>query len=407
MGGAGAFDVDQERRRQRHARGARSQGEVRIFDPTGATQLPHTPWSPVAAASTWEGARRVAARLLGVGESGRTNSADESFWRPAGARYLAPLLFAGAHGDLTMGDILSWIATVNEEEPAELLRASPARGASPALEALTSVWEADGRFRSSLIQTVSTALDAWQEPAIAAATAGESQITADWLLDGANTLYLVSPADDQRRLRGLFAALVADITAGAFQRSARTGKPIEPALLLALDEAANVAPLPNLDEIASTGPGQGVQLLTVLQNISQATDRWGRDRAETIVANHRARIFCSGIGDRTTLEYLRQTLGDEEVTRHSTQRSGALQPASRTVSSEFRALAGAHLVRQADADVALLIYGRLAPAWLRLRLWYADSTLLSLAAAETPRDPRRDRLSLRRAFSRTMRLWSR
>ena len=118
--------------------------------------------------------------------------------------------------------------------------------------------------------------------------------------------------------------------AGAFERSTQTGKPIDPPLLLALDEAANIAPLPNLDEIASTGPGQGVQLLTVLQNLSQASDRWGKDRAETIIANHRARLFTSGIGDRATLEYLPHTLGEEEINRISTHRRGPLQPGSRT-----------------------------------------------------------------------------
>ena len=106
-----------------------ARGEVRVFDPTGSTQLPHTPWSPIAAARSWEGARRTAARLLGVGENGPARSADETFWRPAGARFLAPLLLAAAHGDLTMREVLSWIATVNEDEPAALLdQAALARG---------------------------------------------------------------------------------------------------------------------------------------------------------------------------------------------------------------------------------------------------------------------------------------
>jgi type IV secretion system protein VirD4 len=366
------------------ARAAR--GEVRVFDPTGATHLPHTPWSPLVAAGSWEAARRTAARLLGVGEHAAARSADESFWRPAGARYLAPLLLAAAHGQLSMREVLSWIATVNEQEPTQLLESCPSRGAQPALDALRSVWDADPRFRSSLLQTVATALDPWQEPAIVAATISDSPITAGWLLHGPNTLYLVSPADDQRRLRGLFTALVADITAGAFAQSARLGKPITPALLLALDEAANITPLPNLDEIASTGPGQGVQLLTVLQNISQAADRWGSDRAETIIANHRARVFCSGIGDRATLDYLRQTLGDEEITRYSTHRHGALAPGSRTVSSDFRALAAPNRIRQQNPDSALLIYGRLAPAWLRLRLWYSNPHLTALAACKPTPD---------------------
>ena len=156
-----------------------------------------------------------------MGENGPARSADESFWRPAGARYLAPLLLAAAQGELTMREVLSWTATTNEDEPDRALLSQPRGGATAALEALQSVWEADARFRSSLLQTVSTALDAWQEPAIAAATIGDRQISASWLLDGPNTLYLISPAEDQRRLRGLFAALVADITAGAFQRSAQ------------------------------------------------------------------------------------------------------------------------------------------------------------------------------------------
>jgi len=360
------------------ARAAR--GEVRIFDPTGSCGLPSAPWSPIVASGSWEGARRTAARLLGVGERGLARSADEAFWRPAGSRFLAPLLLAAAHGQLTMREVLSWIATTNEAEPAELLESCPSPGAQPALEALRSVWDADARFRSSLLQTIATGLDPWQEPQIAAATIGDSQISARWLLDGPNTLYLIAPADDQRRLRGLFVALLADITAGAFADSARAGKPIDPALLLALDEVANIAPLPNLDEIASTGPGQGVQLLSVFQDISQAADRWGRERAETIFANHRARLFTSGIGDRATLEHLSHTLGEEEIARVATHRQSALTPGSRTLSSEFRALAAPNRVRQQDPDTALLIYGRLAPAWLRLRPWYQDATLSALAA---------------------------
>jgi type IV secretion system protein VirD4 len=359
-------------------------GEVFIFDPTASTGLQHTAWSPIAAAHTWEGARRTAANLLGVGDQSAGRSADETFWKPAGARFLAPLLLAAAHGQLTMADLLRWIAALDEDEPTELLKRSAGPGALAGLEALRSVWNADPRFRSNLTQTIATSLDAWHEPAIAAATAGENQISAGRLLAGANTLYLVAPAHEQRRLRGLFTALVADIAAGAFERSAQTGRPIDPPLLLALDEAANIAPLANLDEIASSGPGQGVQLLTILQNISQASDRWGKDRAETIIANHRARVFCSGIGDRATLDYLRQTLGDEEIDRISTHRQSPLATGSRTYSSEFRAIAAPHRVRQADTNTALLIYGRLQPAWVNLRPWYANRELRQLVSDDAP-----------------------
>jgi type IV secretion system protein VirD4 len=347
---------------------ARSElGEARVFDPTQVTSLPHAVWSPLSASTSWTGARRTAAALLGVGEQRTTHSADDAFWRPAGARYLAALVFAATKAtDLTMADVLHWIATSDFDEPTNLLDGSNDTATTPANDSIQSIKGADHRFVSSLLQTIATALDAWQEPQVAGATMGQSQISADWLLSGANTLYIVAPTNDQRRLSGLFAALASHIVAGAYERSARTGRPINPALLLALDEVCNIAPLPNLDEIASTGPGQGVHLLCVLQNISQGYDRWGRDRAETIIANHRARLFCSGIGDRATLDYLRGTLGEEEIARISTQQRGIV-PGAKTRSTEHRPLATPHRVRQADRSTSLLVYGRLAPAWITLR----------------------------------------
>ena len=78
----------------------------------------------------------------------------------------------------------------------------------------------------------------------------------------------------------------------------------------------------------------------MFQNISQISDRWGRDRAETIVANHRVRLFGSGIGDRATLEYLRAVLGEEEIERISTHRQRLeLDLGSRTYSHDFKPLA--------------------------------------------------------------------
>jgi type IV secretion system protein VirD4 len=165
----------------------------------------------------------------------------------------------------------------------------------------------------------------------------------------------------------------------AFDQATGRGAPIDPPLLLCLDEAANVASLPNLDELASTGPGQGVQLLCAFQNLSQISERWGHDRAETIVANHRARLFGSGIADRATLDYLRAVLGEEEIKRVSTHRQRLeLELGSRTTSHDFKPLAAPHRVREAADDTALLVYGRLPPAWLTLRPWFRDRGLTGI-----------------------------
>jgi hypothetical protein len=52
-----------------------------------------------------------------------------------------------------------------------------------------------------------------------------------------HTLYLCAPAHDQRRLRGLFIAVVKDVLESAFAASARAGRPLDPPLLVVLDEA--------------------------------------------------------------------------------------------------------------------------------------------------------------------------
>jgi hypothetical protein len=101
--------------------------------------------------------------------------------------------------------------------------------------------------------------------------------------------------------------------------------------------------------------------VTVLQDLAQAQQRWGRDRADTIVNNHRARIFGAGVADDRTLTYLRSVLGDEQVEQISST-SGERGRRSTTRSTTYRALAGPHLVRQARQDTAVLVYGALPPA---------------------------------------------
>ncbi len=369
-------------------------GDARIFDPTGSTGLPTRPWSPVSASGSWEGARRTAAGLLLISEHSVVGgSSDDRFWKPAAARYLAPLLLAAAHDDRPMSDVLDWVARGDGAEvelEALLGDLVEVEAADVALGALRSIWTADPRFQSSVLQTLATALDAWLEPSVGSATGSVGAIDAAWLLEGRNTLYLTAPAHDQQRLRGLFAALIGSVVSEAFRRATATGKPLDPPLLLCLDEAANVAPLPNLGELASTGPGQGVTLLTVLQNKAQADDRWGSHRAETIIANHGARVFGSGISDRATIDYLGAILGDEEVEKVATHkdRTELVELGSRTVSREYRRLGAPNRIRQADRDTALLVYRNLPPAWIALRPWYANDRLRALVEGTPQRGAR-------------------
>jgi type IV secretion system protein VirD4 len=76
----------------------------------------------------------------------------------------------------------------------------------------------------------------------------------------------------------LFSGLVTRVIEAAYDRAARQGRPLDPPLLVVLDEAANVAPLAELDVLASTAAGHGIQLVTVWQDLAQLTARYGPRR---------------------------------------------------------------------------------------------------------------------------------
>jgi type IV secretion system protein VirD4 len=128
-------------------------------------------------------------------------------------------------------------------------------------------------------------------------------------------------------------------------------------------------------------PARASQLVTVVQDLAQLRSRWG-DRAATIANNHRAKIVGGGISDTDTLDYLARLLGDEEITQLSAT-AGDHGRRSTTESTTFRHLAPAHLVREGKPGSAVLVYGNLPPARLRLRPWFSDRRLTGLVEAQT------------------------
>jgi type IV secretion system protein VirD4 len=73
---------------------------------------------------------------------------------------------------------------------------------------------------------------------------------------------------DETRIGVVFAVVLNDLITQAFERYNRSGDPIDPRLLVLLDEAANT-PLPKLPQWSSTVTGAGMQLVTVWQSKAQ------------------------------------------------------------------------------------------------------------------------------------------
>lgn len=347
-----------------------SLGRVWLYDPTASTGLPAAGWSPLAASLTWTGARRMAAALCGAARPGGSGLDDADFWYATAAKLLAPLLLAAACSGRTMADVVRW---VDEQEVGEVDAILEELAAVQARQAARASWRREDRQRSSVYTTAETVLEAFAEPGVAA-SASRSEIDPALLVDGgSSTLFICAPAHEQRRLAPVFTALVSQVLLVAYERVMRLGRPLEPPLLVVLDEAANVAPLSELDAVAATAASHGIQLVTVWQDMAQVAARYGA-RAATVVNNHRAKVVLSGISDPATLDHVSVLVGDEEVDQASTT-TDAEGRRSTTRSVGSRRLAPADALRRIRPGEGVLVYGHLPPTRLRLRPWFADRGL--------------------------------
>lgn len=359
-----------------------SKGRVMIFDPARTTGLPRARVTPLWGAGTWRGAMRIAHWL---GAAARTGSAsglqDADFWFAAAEKLLAPLLFAAASEGQTMSSVVRWLDEGAERSEPEVLDILRAAGVEEAERAYLATQNREERQRSSVYTTAEMIVAAFADPEVAAETAGADWSPTDFLDGGSNTLYLCAPLHEQERLRALFSMVVQELFAEVYERAARTGKPLEPPLLGLFDEAANIAPIPNLHEVASTAAGQGIQVLSIFQDLAQISARYGRNAA-TIVNNHRAKLIGVGISDPETLTWASRVIGAGEFEQRS-QTAGERGRRSTTQGDTYRDLAPAGVLREGPLNTAVLIYGSLPPAQIRLRPWFQEADLRRIREASS------------------------
>ena len=348
----------------RHTLGTRARtGHVWCVDPTGATGARASTWSPLTTCGDWRGASRAAADLCEAAKSEGT-TADGEFWYATAAKLLAPLFVAAAVDGRNMADVVRWVDTQEVGEVAAVLE----RAALPdVLHAAEATWCRDDRTRSSVYTTAETVLAPFAQQAAEPGAGGAFE--PDELLGGANTLYLCAPAHDQRRLRGYFTALTQAVLSHAFSSATKSGRPLDPPLLVVLDEAAHIAPLPELDGLAATCASHGIQIVTVWQDLAQVRGRYGA-RAPTVLNNHRAKLFLPGIADPDTLEYASRLIGDEEASHPSITRDPTGKR-STTSTTTPRRLLPPEALRCLARGRAVLVYGTLPPVRLQLRPWWA------------------------------------
>lgn len=345
----------------------RALGQVKTFDPTGVTGRGDAHWSPLRATATPHGALKAAKRLAATAPR-TTASTKADFWNTQAESLVTALMLLAANAeDRTISDVVRWVITRDmptegdQGEVAPLIRAmqsspDPAtkQAVTFAADLLRGIWKGDERTTSSIYATARAVLWAWTDPVVAA-TSATTDIDLAWLLAGNNTLYLSTPPTEHERVAPVLAGVLADLVDQLFAHNVRARRPLDPPLLIVIDEAANLK-LQDLPEWAATLSGLGVQLVTVWQSIVQIEAVHG-DQAGAILTNHPTKLFYPGMSDLRGLETASSLIGRE----HLPGRLGESHVRAEYASPTQVDYAPAATIRQLRPGDALLIHATLPP----------------------------------------------
>ena len=286
-----------------------------------------------------------------------TPSTHDVHWVERAQALLAPLFHAAALAGGDLAVVLSWLHRRELVVPLSLLSD---KGAGRAADLLAGVAHTDGRELSGIFSTADGLLSAYRTDA-ALQAARDPNFDAAAFVVGTDTVYLCAPASAQALHAPLVVALLDQVRSAVYRAQP------SPPMLFALDEVAQIAPLPDLASTVAEGGSQGLVVMACLQDLSQARARWGV-AAEGFLTLFTHKVVLPGIADLATLRSVSALAGEVDVMVESvTVNWDVVLPKdhSRTYSTRRQPRLPVDAVARFSPGNALLISGTNL-SWVRL-----------------------------------------
>jgi type IV secretory pathway TraG/TraD family ATPase VirD4 len=339
-------------------------GSLLLFDPSGTVpELPGVTrigYSPVRKSLSWDGAILVSRTLTTISRP----TLKDNHWSERAAALLAPLLHVAALRGSSLAEFCSRVDARDSTGVAEtLLERYGAHHASHSL--LTGILATEERELSGIWSSASGLLAGMRTDA-ARQAADRSSLDLDKFFTGTHQLHIVAPSRFQAVTTPLIVGLLDYLVHGTYDRFHQGAR-----LLLALDELANVAPLPQLASIVSEGGGQGVLTLACLQDLSQARARWG-EQAQGFLSLFASTVVLPGIADRATLEIIRNLGGTYFQPQRSLHRPRRGRGKTSTTSWHERSRLTIAQIAAGRPGYALGLTPTKEARWIKLTPWFND-----------------------------------
>ncbi|MFH8343133.1 type IV secretory system conjugative DNA transfer family protein [Streptomyces sp. AM6-12] len=294
-------------------------GPVWVWDPLGLSGGKNTfRWDPIRGCEVREVAIQRAAYLLyGSRSGGDAGTGVDAFFKSTACEVLSRFMHAAALGGKTMMDVYAWSQNRGDQTAANILLAAGAQDWANLLVQRQTVVQGTG---DGIFTTLSTALGWMANPRVAETVLpgpGE-HFDAETFLLNKGTLYMIGndkPGSTVAPLFVMFADYLRSVTIELGNKNG-AGR-MDPPTLWALDEIANLIPLP-VDKWMPDSGGRGITLVIVIQSRAQLFDVWGEQRGRIIWDDANIRIFLRGIGDTQVRKDISDMCGTYEKQRKTT-----------------------------------------------------------------------------------------
>lgn len=281
-------------------------GRVYVYDPFNSEpDLQTMGWTPHAGCLDASVAWRRADLLTETSTQGMPGS---THWAAGASRLLRGTFHAAALKGLPFAAVRQWLSTQNLEDPVQILRTDKraAPGWADDLEGMEQVAE---RERSSFYSSALNSLNATANPVVLTSTRLHT-FDVDQFLRTKSTLFIVGPRHLQRAVKPMIVALVESITDRAAELAAAAGGVLDDPLLLALDEIANIAPLPSLEGLVAEGGGRGIVTIWAAQSLAAMRGIYGRDGQEAILTATTAKVIQGAMSNGDDLRNVSTWAGE-------------------------------------------------------------------------------------------------
>lgn len=140
-------------------------------------------------------------------------------------------------------------------------------------------------------------------------------------------------------------------------------------MLLALDEAANIAPLPSLPSLLADGGGVGLPTMCVLQSMAQARARWEEHAAFAMWDAATIKIVLGGLANARDLDDLSRLAGlrDEHTVSWNTDGAGVR---SSSVAVRSVPILPVDTIRNLPFGTGIVLHRTIRPVLTTLTPWW-------------------------------------